>query len=375
MDASMYRESRGNRQPKETKAVGWVTRLALLALMFLLFESPSWSQTFDDAVNSACSSISSGTPPPPFSCGAASSTGSPTALSRETFPVDERKIKRLVGSLSVWLAGEYERFDKNLTKFEPGYTTDTGRATIGADYAFFDHRLIVGGAFTYARTSGNFNGGGRLKTDSYSPQLYLSIVPAPKYFIDINAGYARKDSFLSRRPLGGTIAIVSSDTDINEFTVGASGGYDFTFDNVTIGPRLGLHYKRTVIDGYRERGTTGAELIYDKQTEDSLISALGLYGSVAISTAIGVLVPQVNVKYLHEFADHQRRIKFRFAAAPAAGKFRFENDKPDRNYFELGTGIAMVLPHDLQPFLNYRALVGYKDQSSHIVTAGLRVAF
>ncbi|MDH3445431.1 MAG: autotransporter outer membrane beta-barrel domain-containing protein [Deltaproteobacteria bacterium] len=360
---------------KQQKGLRVVVRVGAFVLSaFLVVVLPSWTaaQTFDNAVNSACFSLTS---TPPFVCGEASSTGSPTALSRETFFDEERKVKRLVGSLGVWVAGEYEGFDKNVTTFEPGYKTDTGRATIGADYAFFDHRLVVGGAFTYARTSGNFDTGGRLTTNSYSPQLYLSIVPAPKFFIDINTGYARKDFFLSRRPLFGSSATADGDTDINEFTLGASGGYDFTFDNITVGPRLGLNYKYTAIDGYRERGNTGAELIYDKQTEYSLTSTLGLYGSVAISTAIGVLVPQVNVKYLHEFADHQRRIKFRFAAAPAAGKYRFEKDPPDRNYFELGTGISMVLPHDLQPFLNYRALVGYKDQSSHIVTAGLRVAF
>ena len=59
----------------------------------------------------------------------------------------------------------------------------------------------------------------------------------------------------------------------------------------------------------------------------------------------------------------------------ARERFTFENDPPDRNYFNLGAGIVLVLPHGISPFVNYRSLVGYKDQSSHTVTAGLRVEF
>ena len=35
----------------------------------------------------------------------------------------------------------------------------------------------------------------------------------------------------------------------------------------------------------------------------------------------------------------------------------------------------VVLPNGLQPFLNFRELVGYKDRSSHTVSLGLRVPF
>jgi outer membrane autotransporter protein len=167
----------------------------------------------------------------------------------------------------------------------------------------------------------------------------------------------------------------AADTDGNEFKVGVNGGYDFSFDNITVGPRLGLHYKHTRIDGYRERGNSGLELVYASQTENSLTGVLGMYGSIAISTAFGVLVPQTTIEYVHEFKDDQRRIKFHFADDLNRNRFRFENDPPDRNYFNLGVGIVAVLPHGFSPFINYRALVGYNEQSSHAVTAGLRVEF
>ena len=344
--------------------------LALATLLLVALRSPVRAQTFDQAVETACAAslVCNGIP--------GASGGSTTALSNENAPVDERKIQHLIGPFNVFVSGEYERFDKNLTTFEPAYKTDIGRVLVGADYSFND-RVLIGGGLKYARDSGHFNGGGSFDTDSYGPLLYTNFVPIPKLFIDATTGYMRKNHFISRavsvnsNPLGFT----RGNTDANEFKVGVNGGYDFSFQSITIGPRLGLNYRRTNIDGYRERGNTGQELIYDSQHENSLRSTLGAFGSIAISTGFGVLVPQTTVEYEHEFEDPQRTIKFRLAGDPALGKFRFKNDPPDRNYFKLGFGIVAVLPHGISPFLNYRALLGYNNQSSHIVTVGLRVGF
>jgi outer membrane autotransporter protein len=366
-----------NEQERLTSFICVHTLVLVTLLAIALTSSSGEAQTFNQALTAACSNENDTDGGAcRSSTGTASSTGWPTVLTRQTSPIEEKRIQRLVGSLSLWMSGEYERFDKNSTTFEPGYKTDTGRASIGADYAFNDHRFVLGGAFGYAKIKGHFNSGGRLDTDSYGSLLYATIVPAPKSFIDVTAGYARKNYFLSRSTFFPDVPPGTSkgDTNGNEFALDTDGGYDFSFNNITIGPRIGLHYKRTEIDGYRERGATGFNLIFDRQTENSLAGGLGLYGSVAISTTFGVLVPQTTVKYVHEFEDSQRRTKFRVAGGDDQ-PFSFQNDPPDRNYFQVGAGIAVVLPHNFQPFINYRALLGYKDQSSHILTAGLRVAF
>ena len=56
-------------------------------------------------------------------------------------------------------------------------------------------------------------------------------------------------------------------------------------------------------------------------------------------------------------------------------RFLFQTDRPDRDYFNLGVGVSMVLANGFQPFLNFRELVGYNDRSSHTVNVGLRVPF
>src|SRR5690348_18514749 len=50
---------------------------------------------------------------------------------------------------------------------------------------------------------------------------------------------------------------------------------------------------RSEMDSFHESGNTGLELAYDRQHQDSLTTVAGLFGSMAISTGIGVFVPQV----------------------------------------------------------------------------------
>ena len=142
------------------------------------------------------------------------SGGSTTSLSRESAPIEERKLERKIGPINLYFAGEYERFDKDVTTFEPGYKTDTGRALIGADYSF-SNRFVFGGAFKYSRDEGKFDPQppaipvdppgpplpmprGRFNTDSYGALLHLGFVPTPRSFVDAIFGYTRKNYFIRR---------------------------------------------------------------------------------------------------------------------------------------------------------------------------------
>ena len=373
----------------------------LASVLMLALAAQVQAQTFDQAISTALGTGVSApgpackTPIPgsklnslceesPTLSGAASS-GSITALSDERFRADEtlraderRKAERVIGPVNVFISGDYERFDKNVTTFEAGHKTNTARVALGADYAF-SNRFLVGGAFKYGTDDGRFDAGGDFKTDSYGLQMYGNFVPAANAFVNGTAGYTRASSSINRLASiarGGptsTLGAVGGDTNSNAFNVGVNGGYDFSFQSVTVGPRVGLRYKRTETGSYREVGSTGLELAYDAQTEKSLTSVLGAQGSVAIITRFGVVVPQATVEYVHEFQDSQRFISFRFVDNLTAGPFSFQNDPPDRNYFNLGLGVAVVWPRGISGFANYRGLAGYKDQSRHTFTIGLRI--
>lgn len=285
-----------------------------------------------------------------------------------------------VRGFSLFASADYEKFDKDRTSFEAGFERDTVGGTVGGDY-MFGNGLIIGAAFTYAHEFGDYNGiSGGFDHNAYGLLAYASVAPIAGLFVDAVAGYTRRDYEFDRRiSFTGTNAAVngptSGDTHGDEFRVGLNTGYDFYLGSATVGPRVGVLYRETTIDGFRESGSTGLELAYDDQNIQSLTTTAGVFGSVAISTGIGVIVPQANAEYVHEFLDDQRSVGFRLRQDLAGQRFLFETDKPDRNYFHIGAGVSMVLPNGMQPFLNFRELVGYRDRSSHTVTAGLRIPF
>jgi outer membrane autotransporter protein len=328
--------------------------------------------------------------------GAASSAGATAGAEARTGGEEYRQILRRLrqrqaagsadasgaSGFSVFGSVDYQNFDKDTTRFETGFRRDTVGGTVGVDY-LFGNGLVLGTALSYGHEFGDYEGiGGGFDHDAYGVLLYGTVTPVSGLFVDLVGGYTYKDYSFERRA---SIAIptanllvsgaTSANTDGNEFRVGVNTGYDFLFGPVTVGPRAGVLYRETTIDGFRESGRTGLELIYDNQNIQSLITTVGLYGSVALSTRLGVIVPQASAEYVHEFLDDQRSVGFRLVQDPARARFLFQTDPPDRDYFNLGAGVAMVLPNGMQPFLNYRELLGYDDRSSHTVTVGLRVPF
>jgi outer membrane autotransporter protein len=283
--------------------------------------------------------------------------------------------------LSLFVSGDYQSFEKGVTRFEPGYDRDTWGGTVGADYSF-GGRAIVGLAFNYSHAAGTFKRqGGTFDTTAYSPILYGSVLPAPNLFVDLLAGYTRRDYTVDRRynftNLNVSIptAIAHGDTNGNEFKTGVNAGYDFVAGRLTAGPRVGFNFRENQIDSYAERGGTGLELAYDKQHQTSFTSNVGAFASMAISTGIGVIVPQATFEWVHEFQDNQRVIYFHFVEDLGGTKLRFQTDAPDRDYFNAGVGVVLVLPGGLSPFFNFRQFFGYRSQSSQTFTVGLRFAF
>jgi outer membrane lipase/esterase len=326
--------------------------------------------------------------------GAATATGGTAGSEVRTGGEEQRSVYRRLrqrqGSasadtrgtqgFSLFFSADYQKYEQDTTEFESAFERDTVGGTLGADY-LFRNGLVVGAAFNYGHEFGDYDGiAGGFDHDAFGFLVYGSVTPVAGLFFDAVAGYTIRDYGFERRiSFANNNAAVSGptrgDTTGNEFKVGVNAGYDFLFGPVTIGPRAAVLYRETTIDGFRESGRTGLELAYGDQNIESLTTSFGVFGSVAISTGVGVIVPQASADYVHEFLDDQRSVRFRLVQDLTGNQFLFQTSHPDRNYFNLGVGVSMVLRNGMQPFLNFRELVGYNDRSSHTVTAGLRIPF
>ena len=299
--------------------------------------------------------------------------------------------QRRWNGLGFFASGLVESLNRDITTFQDGYKSNILGITGGVDYRF-SKKLVAGLALSYSNTDGDFRSGGNFSTNSYGGLLFASYLPTDRTFMQVTGGYTRNNYLVSRQVTAqvgvqpGALIVsgpASSNSNGNVFNLGLMTGYDHPIGRFSIGPRVGVNYSNTKIGDYGENGNTGVELKYDNQWINSLQSVLGAQGSATFSTGFGVLVPQINADYIHEFANSQRFINVQFAQDNRSSsnplnpvdptKFRFQNDVPVRNYFNLGTGLLMVLPNGWQPFVYFRAMVGNEQFNNYAGTFGLRI--
>jgi outer membrane lipase/esterase len=276
--------------------------------------------------------------------------------------------------LGVFVSADYQHKDKTATGFELGYDSDSVGPTIGVDYQLGTSG-VVGAAFDYNHVFGDYKGSyGDFDTDAYTLVLYGSYYPSDQSFVDLAVGLGRKDFENDHVDEGGGAVPVNGQTHGFEFTADLSGGYDFSFGAFTVGPRVGLHYKRTEMNSFTETSANPAAItnIYLDQDDDSLTGTIGAQASYAISTSFGVVVPQINAEYVREFLDSRES---QSAILDCCGPITFKLDQPDRNHFNLGAGVVVVLPEGISPFLNYEAEVANYLEETHTLTAGVRMSF
>jgi len=354
-------------------------------------------------LDAICQDSASANPTPSSSGGGGvSAQGSETLLSRqraESRLEEERGASEAAASdvatvtdlfdvagLGLWLSADYTDRDRDVTTFEDGYESDVWGGSAGVDYRFSD-AFFAGLAFDYENIDGDLDGGGDFETDSYGGVLYASFAPAPQVFIDGSIGYAWKDydmerflSFSEANQNTGGIELLrqgfaESDTDGGEWSGRGIVGYDFVTGALTIGPRAGVSFAHTEIDGYRESGNTGIELVFSDRTRQSLQSVAGVSSSAAVPTGFGVVVPQVDLEWVHEFQDDQRHHSVRFVedlrTPPAV--FSYQNQDPDRDFFNLDVGTSVILPGGFQAFVLFKTLLGHSHYDSYGATLGVRM--
>lgn len=292
---------------------------------------------------------------------------------------------QFVKDLSFFISTNIESIGRDTTQFAGGFNSTLVGGTFGGDYQWND-RFLMGSAFTFTRTNGDFDGGGNFDSNSYEVTVYGAWVPIPQTFLDIAFGFVSTDHSVNRPVtftetgdgIGNVVTlsgIAGSDSDGREFSVHMLSGYDFIRGPVTIGPRVGINFTNLHIDSYSETGGGGLALIFDEQNANSFQSMLGLQGSMAVATSYGVWAPQATADFVHEFANNQQFVTVRFAGDGRATptKFKFQTDKPVRNFFNLGVGTVLILPHGIQPYVNFRAMLGNEHFTNFAGTIGVRV--
>jgi uncharacterized protein with beta-barrel porin domain len=306
--------------------------------------------------------------------------------------------------LGVFANGTFTGGGKDATSQEAGFDFKTFGATVGADYRFTDN-LVLGIAFNYMSTNIDFDtvsfentpAGGGIDTRSFGFSIYGTYYATGQFYVDGIFSFARNHYDIDRRIIyavpatdrtgtliPGMITTVNQtaqgDTHSTQYAFSIGAGYDFPVRGFTVTPFTRLEYSRLNINGYQEAinntaNGSGLALEFDDQHVDSLISVLGGQASYAISTGIGVLLPQVRAEWRHEFKNDARTIMSGFVNDPTNTPLALRTDRPDRNFFTLGTSLSATFRGGVAAFVSYETVVGLAQVTAHSVVGGVRLEF
>jgi outer membrane autotransporter protein len=124
------------------------------------------------------------------------------------------------------------------------------------------------------------------------------------FYFDGSAGYTSLDNSVTRlvqTPLFTTEAGANFDGDV----LGASltGGYDYLFDHLRLGPVVSLGYLRLDQDGFSEQIANDIGITVDGGEAESLISSLGARLGGLYEVGDWRLLPRGELSWLHQFKD------------------------------------------------------------------------
>ncbi|WP_082879874.1 autotransporter domain-containing protein [Methylomonas methanica] len=279
--------------------------------------------------------------------------------------------------LGFFLKGQFNVGEKANTSSERGFKADRKAVTFGMDYSIMDE-LVLGAAFGYGSTDTNYNlNSGSMSADAFEFSSYGSYFLPQSFYIDWIMSYALHSFDINRRiQYTGFDNTATSAANGDQYGFSLGFGKDFALQSFVINPYLRLDYSKTKVDSYQESGGGGLAMEFAGQSIDSATSTIGGQASNAISTSWGVLSPGVRFEWVHQYLDESRLIQARFSqAAAGAGTFAVKTDTPDRDYFNIGTSLALSLPEGRAGFLRYEYRLGQAYITDHTIELGARIPF
>ena len=293
-----------------------------------------------------------------------------------------------IGQLGGFLTFKYRTGDHDDTSYQPGFDFDGWGAVGGIDYRFSDD-MVGGVALSYMQDEVDFDSSrGDLESDAWGVTLYGTWYRDDALFIDGMLGYGWSEMDLDRNltylALGQNVnQVASSDTDGELLSASIGGGYNIVRGSTTFTPVARLDYARNEVDGFTESMSNptaaGGTMVVrmEDATYKSLTSRLGIQVGHSISHAGGVVLPSIQLDWVHEFENDQEKVRGQYIAdvLPGGTPFLVFTDKPDRDYFDLQVAVSGQFADGMSGFVSYNTLLGFDDLTYHAVNAGVRMEF
>jgi outer membrane autotransporter protein len=277
------------------------------------------------------------------------------------------------------------------TAFDRGFNLRATSATLGADFAPSPSSLL-GLSYTHddARTSLDISDGGQPGTMSLrgdSLALYGAWYPLPAAYVDATLLWGRNKYATVRRfhfELSDLQDTTSGSTSGHQQGLSLGAGYTFAQGRASVGPYARIDYARITIAGFTEEGGTDVtgpgetnNLVVEDQRFTSLTTRFGAQASMSVSTDWGVVVPYAMLEWVHQFRhDRSESLIAKLAFLSSGPASMAVHTTPvDRNYANLGLGLAAHLGIGRSVALYYQRELARAGQRAQQLTAELRLEF
>lgn len=255
-----------------------------------------------------------------------------------------------------------------------GFSTKAAGLAAGAGFAS-GHDFAVGGQLGYAHAFMDYDdpAGSSANADYLLGGVYGSLHGSAWYLDGIlQTGVAWNR--MNRRILFSDIN-ASADSSFTSFLFGASlnSGYDYRVNNYTFGPVVNLDYALEDNGSAEESGAGILNLVVRGNTAQSLKTGIGFRASAGFQSGdSGEIVPEIALKWGHEFLDGSRRITAELSGAPLA-PLTVRTGDPSRDSMLMTAVLSYVMKKRMRLYGCYAGELLAPDRQSHTVALGFRM--
>ena len=268
----------------------------------------------------------------------------------------------------VWLTGFGDFVSIDSEENAHGYDFTTGGVSLGIDFRVTDF-LAIGAMGEYSHTWTALDPSGHIDVDSGRGGLYATLF-SNGFYLDsgIYGGHNNYDSGRSS-----FLGIANGSTEGEEWSIFVSGGYDFHFGHLTIGPIAALQYTDVHVDGFTEKGSS-APLDVHSGSEESLRSDVGF--RVFYGWQIGniEIQPSLKAAWEHEYKYSALPITAGFAGIPGPSA-TFFGPSEGHDSAVVSAGVSVRFTPAISTYLYYDGQLGRGNYESNAVTGGVRISF
>ena len=221
----------------------------------------------------------------------------------------------------------------------------------GVDYTVTPN-ILIGAAFAAGRSDTDFSGGGKLRANIYSPQIFASWHSGGFHLNGFGA-YSFID-YDSRRnvPIGTTSFTATAEPDGEAWSIGASTGYEWGSGAFTFGPIADILATRVKIDGYTETGADEFGATLQDRHRWSTRLGLGLAARYALDYSWGHVALHGKGRLVQELSDKRDILNAAFSIQPDL-PFELRGPKTGVTYGAIDLGADAYTKGGFQIGLSY----------------------